>query len=158
LLDEVKRLENEVREIKMPQIMDLATNPDNPFFLNANSMCHHNEVSMFGFEQRGLLGKLGQGGLNPVQQPHSGYPFAPFETQKISYNNQERSRGNPGAHQSAFIYGETDQYQNCYDNENLYGVFDQQSQQSNSQRGGGSRILSKHHSQSRFYPSQNLTQ
>ena len=60
-------------------------------------------------------------------------------------------------HQSAFIYGETDQFQNCYDQENIYGQFDQQSQQSNSFRGGGSRILSKH-SQSRYYANQNLTQ
>jgi hypothetical protein len=50
LLDEIKRLENETREIKRPLNIDLMTNPQDPFFLNANSNTHHNEQPMFGFE------------------------------------------------------------------------------------------------------------
>jgi len=54
LLDEIKRLENETREIKRPLNIDLMTNPQDPFFLNANSNKHHQEQPMFGFESKGI--------------------------------------------------------------------------------------------------------
>jgi hypothetical protein len=48
-------MENDVREAKRPQHIDLSTNPNDPYFLNQNSFCHHKDVQMFGFEKNKLL-------------------------------------------------------------------------------------------------------
>lgn len=50
LLDEVKRMEQEIREVKRPSQMELFTNPDDPFFLITNSLSHHQPTHMFNFE------------------------------------------------------------------------------------------------------------
>jgi hypothetical protein len=54
LLDEVKRVENENREIKRPLNLDLTTNPQEPYFLQPNHNSHHRPINIFAFEQKTL--------------------------------------------------------------------------------------------------------
>ena len=50
LLDEVKRVENENREINRPVGDDLVTDPQNPFFLNTSHNSHHAPINIYNFE------------------------------------------------------------------------------------------------------------
>ena len=54
LLDEIKAMENEIRDVKRVANYDLVTNPQDVFFLNSNSNAHHKPIHMFGFEQKTL--------------------------------------------------------------------------------------------------------
>jgi len=95
LLDEVKRLENEMREIKRPLNIDLMTNPADPYFLNSNSLGQHVPVHMFGFEEKGLSSMLGQmQGVTRKEEPQSETRRAERPDRQILDEDQPQTEDN----------------------------------------------------------------